>query len=153
MVLNLFYFLVTSSVAKFLSFFVLNRSWTSDNATLFIARKLFASFAQSLTAAFEQPASGGGSLSLWDTQAALFLASFPPGLINGLSLSAKPRSVLMDPASIAVEVCRWNEPCYAPTAAPTVPRPSNIPTPSPTSVEPYTLRPVRITATCDIYPD
>jgi len=63
----------------------------------------------------------------WDEVATSIVDAMPVAATGGdLSLVAAPRSVAYDPGSIEVTICRFNDPCIAPTPGPTMARPSQV---------------------------
>lgn len=65
--------------------------------------------------------------STWDVAAAAAVASLPVAATGGsLSLAASPGSASFDRGSVKVTICRFDDPCLAPTPGPTVARPSQV---------------------------
>jgi len=52
-----------------------------------------------------------------------------------LILQALPDSAAFNPDSVIVTICRWNDPCFAPSPSPTIAWSSPVPTPAP-SIDP-----------------
>jgi hypothetical protein len=67
------------------------------------------------------------SLSTWDAAAAEAVKGLPVAATGGsLSLVVAAGSVSYDPGSVEVNICRFDDPCIAPTPGPTIARPSQV---------------------------
>ena len=112
-------------------------AWLSSNASVAAALALIADLAADLSAAVRASSDDDAAAadSAWSVAAEVAVASLPPGLVGSLSLEASPSAaVTWDPAKVWIALCSWDEPCNWPSPAPTQPRPSGLPTPSPTAV-------------------
>jgi|AntAceMinimDraft_5_1070358.scaffolds.fasta_scaffold14186_2 hypothetical protein len=112
-------------------------AWVTSNTSVAAALALVADLAADLSAAVRASSDDDDAAadSAWNVAAALAVASLPPGLVGSLSLAASPSAVVTwDPSKVWIALCSWDKPCNWPSPAPTQPRPSGLPTPSPTTV-------------------
>lgn len=66
--------------------------------------------------------------------------SFPPR-----SLLNFQGSVALDYSSVSIDLCSWTRPCIVPSPGPTIPHPSQVPTPAPSPRPEYPTAAVRLT--------
>ena len=121
-------------------------AWATANTSLIVAQALVEDMAEALAAATEEDGSRRLSTnarltkagltaphgrrlaeSTWDAAAAAVVAAMPVAATGGaLSLKASPGTVSYRPDSVVVTICRFDDPCIAPTPGPTVARPSQV---------------------------
>jgi hypothetical protein len=115
-------------------------SWASSPQAQATAAQLASDVAAEISAA-TAPSSGGGG-SVWDKEAARQVKMLPLSQTGAgsLSLSAVAGGVAVVPSSVAVSVCSYGAPCFAPTPGPTQAHPSPVPTPAPSRKPRYTTQ-------------
>jgi len=122
-------------------------AWATSNTSMAEATGLVEDMVADLFAATTDDAQGSNaqrrlddmSLSLkstsrrtstslsWDAVATSIIEDMPVAATGGaLSLVAAPSSVAYNPGSIEVTICRFDDPCIAPTPGPTIARPSQV---------------------------